>query len=215
RFDCDWSSDVCSSDLPSVATILPTSFPTTSGRAFTAPYSTSGFGIPFGNQCTISTSCSLRTSMSCSRRSRVIGCCSISAVDPLLLSVATLVSPFGVDERPQTAERSPGSGRRITSHGRSYLRLVEGHMPQQRCRTAHATPSAAPREHAPEPLRSQAKMERNSRRLRRNPLYVSGARVSTQEQPIANATIVAEERRYVRPAPAARGLSYPCSCTSR
>src|SRR5205085_7904469 len=69
-------------------------------------------------------------------------------------------------------------------------------MPQQRCRTAHATPSAAPREHAPEPLRSQAKMERrNSRRLRRNPLYVSGARVSTQDQPIANATIVAEERR--------------------
>jgi len=37
-------------------------------------------------------------------------------------------------------------------------------------------------------------------------LYVSGARVSTQDQPIANATIVAEERRYVRPAPAARGL---------
>src|SRR5205085_11907907 len=147
---------------PSVATILPTSFPTTSGRAFTAPYSTSGFGIPFGNQCTISTSCSLRTSMSCSRRSRVIGCCSISAVDPLLLSVATMASPFGVDERPQTAERSAGSGRRITSHGRSYLRLVEGHMPQQRCRTAHATPSAAPREHAPEPLRSQAKMEKQS-----------------------------------------------------
>jgi hypothetical protein len=32
-------------------------------------------------------------------------------------------------------------------------------MPQQRCRTAHVTPSAAPGEHGPGPRRSQAKAE--------------------------------------------------------
>src|SRR5256886_5187912 len=53
RFDCDWSSDVCSSDLP-ISTILPPCFASTRIALAGAPPIADTVNLPSGHQLSIS-----------------------------------------------------------------------------------------------------------------------------------------------------------------